>query len=127
METHTEPVAGAESQPAKSRAALEADIARRPRELWEQRGRADGHAEEDWLQAEAEVTGKAAPPVMRRIVIRAGGTVYVGEHEPAKCAGYKPGDLKKGDAVKVRLVEDKMVIAGSNGEGLEAKIVKKVN
>jgi Protein of unknown function (DUF2934) len=35
---------------------LAAEIRRRAYELYEQRGRTDGHALEDWLQAEADVT-----------------------------------------------------------------------
>ena len=34
-------------------------IRRRAYELYEKRGREDGHAEEDWLRAEAEVLGSA--------------------------------------------------------------------
>ncbi len=127
METHTEPVPVVQNRASDADSALHQAITRRAHELWQQRGRVDGHAEEDWRQAEAELTGKTAPPVMRRIIVRSGATVYVGEYEPAKCTGYKPGDLKKGDTVKVRLAQDKMVIAGPNGEQLEAKIVKKVN
>jgi len=33
-------------------------ISRRAYELYEQRGRRDGHELDDWLQAEAEVTAK---------------------------------------------------------------------
>jgi hypothetical protein len=36
---------------------VEQIIRRRAYELFEQRGRADGHAQEDWLCAEAEVLG----------------------------------------------------------------------
>lgn len=48
---------------AVSASGIEERIRRRAYELWEQRGRAHGHAVEDWLQAEkeiAEVTPKAA-------------------------------------------------------------------
>ena len=34
-------------------------IRRRAYDLYEQRGRVDGHDLDDWLQAEAELTGKA--------------------------------------------------------------------
>lgn len=34
---------------------LQEEIRRRAYELYEQRGREDGYAEEDWLQAEAEI------------------------------------------------------------------------
>ena len=35
----------------------EGNVRARAYELYEVRGRIDGHAEEDWLQAEAEVAG----------------------------------------------------------------------
>jgi hypothetical protein len=37
---------------------LEHQIRLRAYELYEARGREDGHDEEDWLRAEAEITGK---------------------------------------------------------------------
>jgi Protein of unknown function (DUF2934) len=40
-------------------------IRRRAYELYEERGRQDGHAEEDWLRAEAEILGT---------LLRRGGT-----------------------------------------------------
>ena len=36
---------------------MEQIVRRRAYELYEQRGREDGHAQEDWLHAEAEVVG----------------------------------------------------------------------
>ena len=36
---------------------LEEQIRRRAHELYEERGREDGHDMEDWLRAEAEITG----------------------------------------------------------------------
>ncbi len=38
--------------------SLEEEIRRRAYELYEQRGRQDGLAEEDWLRAETEVLGR---------------------------------------------------------------------
>ena len=35
--------------------SLEEQIAKRANELWQQRGREDGHDLEDWLQAEREI------------------------------------------------------------------------
>ena len=44
----------------RSIAGLEEQICRRAHELYEQRGREEGHALDDWLQAESEmVKGKA--------------------------------------------------------------------
>jgi len=41
---------------------LEEQIRRRAYELYEARGREDGHDLEDWLRAEAEVAGSPAMP-----------------------------------------------------------------
>ncbi len=41
---------------AEARTELEEQIRRRAYELYEQRGRVDGYALDDWLQAEAEVS-----------------------------------------------------------------------
>jgi len=37
----------------------EEQIRRRAHELYEARGRGDGHEVEDWLEAEAEITGRS--------------------------------------------------------------------
>jgi hypothetical protein len=42
---------------------ISAQIARRAYELYETRGREDGHDMEDWLRAEEEITGRAAKAV----------------------------------------------------------------
>jgi hypothetical protein len=39
---------------------LERQISVRAYELYEARGREDGHEKEDWLRAEAEITGRKA-------------------------------------------------------------------
>ncbi len=39
--------------------AVEENIRRRAYELYEQRGRSEGRDLDDWLQAEAELTGKS--------------------------------------------------------------------
>jgi hypothetical protein len=44
----------------KSAPELQEQIRRRAYELYEQRGREDGHELDDWLQAESEVTQKKA-------------------------------------------------------------------
>lgn len=41
---------------------LEEQIRCRAYELYENRGRQDGHDVEDWLQAEAEISGNTAMP-----------------------------------------------------------------
>ena len=42
---------------SESHPNLEEEIRRRAHELYEERGREDGHDMEDWLRAEAEITG----------------------------------------------------------------------
>ena len=42
---------------------LEHQIRLRAQELYEARGREDGHELDDWLRAEAEITGKLARPI----------------------------------------------------------------
>jgi len=43
----------------------EENVRARAYELYEVRGRTDGHAEEDWLQAEGEVAGGSERKVVR--------------------------------------------------------------
>ena len=50
-------------QTTKSSVELQEQIRRRPYELYEQRGRDDGHELDDWLQAESEVTQRKAKTV----------------------------------------------------------------
>jgi len=47
----------------KSSSDLQEQIRHRAYELYEQRGRDDGHALDDWLQAESEVTQEIAKTV----------------------------------------------------------------
>jgi len=42
---------------------IEERVRRRAHELYEQRGRVDGFALDDWLQAEAEILGAQKPEV----------------------------------------------------------------
>ena len=44
--------------PATQANTEEEEIRRRAYELYEARGREDGHDMEDWLEAEAEITGR---------------------------------------------------------------------
>jgi Protein of unknown function (DUF2934) len=47
----------------KSTTDLQEQIRRRAHELYEQRGRDDGHELDDWLQAESELTQRKAKTV----------------------------------------------------------------
>ena len=51
---------GTSNQTTKSTSELQEQIRRRAHELYEQRGRQDGHELDDWLQAESEVTQRKA-------------------------------------------------------------------
>jgi hypothetical protein len=53
------PVAKAVMPAGESAPNLEEEIRRRAYELYEARGREDGHDLDDWLHAEAEITGHA--------------------------------------------------------------------
>ena len=50
-------------QTTKSTGELQEQIRLRAYELYEQRGRGDGHELDDWLQAESEVTEQKAQAV----------------------------------------------------------------
>jgi hypothetical protein len=43
---------------------LEEEVRRHAYELYDERGRQDGHALDDWLQAEAEITGKNSKTIV---------------------------------------------------------------
>jgi len=55
-------------QPTESTSKRQEQIRRRAYELFEQRGREDGHELDDWLQAKAEVTEQTA----RKAKVKAG-------------------------------------------------------
>jgi hypothetical protein len=48
------------SAPAEIPEASEEDVRGRAYQLYEERGREDGHAAEDWLQAETESSSQAS-------------------------------------------------------------------
>ncbi len=60
------PISKAVQKPRSAKTAQISDIEVRIRlrayEIYEQRGRIDGFALDDWLQAEAEIVGKAKKP-----------------------------------------------------------------
>jgi|SRR5581483_11706717 len=116
-------------EPVLDEVAIQEAIAQRARELWETRGRRDGHAEEDWKQAELEIRSRldaTVPPAKRRIVIKAGDTIYTGEYDPATADWYRPGDLKPGAEIRLQFQDDLMVLNLPPGRQLRARIVKQV-
>jgi hypothetical protein len=50
-------VSSSKTDPHRQNDSLYHRIAQRAYELYEQRGRQDGHEEDDWLQAEREILG----------------------------------------------------------------------
>jgi len=50
-------------KPLSERKVLEDQIRQRAHELYEARGREDGHDVEDWLRAEGEITEKEVPRI----------------------------------------------------------------
>jgi hypothetical protein len=112
---------------------LEAAIRRRASELWEKRGRADGHGVEDWVQAEKEVTAdwqkKAGERRGKRsvaaMVVKAKGVTYTVEYDPANAAGYKPGEFAAGEAMELRFDDAKMFVKRHDGSEFETHIVKR--
>lgn len=101
-------------------------IARRARELWQERDCVDGYAEEDWARAEAEIRNRVAAghkAVTRRILVRAGETVYTGEYDAS--APYRPGELCGGEQIRLHFHGEKMWIKLAGGRELETRIVKK--
>ena len=54
------PILTAKTPATKSHSNVEEQIRRRAYEIYEERGREDGHDMEDWLRAEAEITSTGA-------------------------------------------------------------------
>ncbi len=103
-------------------------IAQRARELWELGGRREGHAEEDWKQAESEILTQLAarvPARRRRIVVKTAGVIYTGEYDPATANWYRPGDLRTGSEIQLQFQGDSMIIKFPGGKRLEAKITRR--
>ncbi len=106
--------------------AIHGTIARRARELWRQRGCIDGHAEEDWAQAEAEIRAQLASGPGHRyrlILVKAGGVLYTGEYDPGAAGAYRPGELQAGSPVSVHLENDRMPLKLPDGKEVEARVV----
>ena len=121
-------------QPAKEKSPfidnheLHEAITRRAHELWELRGRVDGHAEEDWAQAEADVlrtwpAERAQRPAF--IVVKVGEFTYTGEYDPRRYSYYRPGDLGRGIRIPVRFEDDRMYVKLHDGRELETTIVRR--
>lgn len=103
-------------------------ITRRARELWELRGRVDGHAEEDWAQAEAEVMkamAGASTPKKAFIAVKIGQFIYTGEYDARQSDVYRPGDLNRGEPTAIHFEGEKMFLRLKGGRELATRIVKR--
>jgi hypothetical protein len=103
-------------------------IARRAREIWQEHGCVDGHAEEDWAQAEEEIRSRVAGPktATRRIVVKAGSFLYTAEYELARAA-YHPGELVPGEPIRLHFEGQKMWLRLPDGRELETRVIRKEN
>lgn len=148
METSAKPNPNKGNQDADSQAALEEAIGRRARELYELSGRVAGNDLHNWLQAEAELTGKIAKqqkpsddkdvaqivhpspgPVNRKPAlfnVKVDGVLYTLEYDSNHCDAYRPGMLKKGQPLELRLEDNKLYVKLPDSKELETKIIKKV-
>jgi len=102
-------------------------IRRRATELYKQRGALEGHDNENWYQAEAEILRESAPHLVRRaVIVNVQGVVYTGEYESTSADGYTPGEWKPGDPVPIRLSGDKLYLRRPNGRELQTTVVKRI-
>lgn len=146
MENSAEVNSTAETEHSDA-AALKEAIAQRARELYELRGREEGHALEDWLRAEAEVMtkvkaqekpaegnvsaaehAKMTPAMASKPAffnVRVDDVIYTLQYDPARCDSYRPGMLRKGQPVELRFEDDQLFMKLPNSKELKAKIVKK--
>jgi len=102
-------------------------IRRRATELYLRRGGIEGHDEENWYQAEAEIIRETGTRSARRaVVINVEGVVYTGEYEEDTADGYTPGEWQPGDPVPIRLAGDKLYLRRRNGSELQTTVVKRI-
>lgn len=112
--------------PVMDERAVHDAIVRRARELWEQRGRVDGHADEDWAQAEAEVRQQLAHPKVASpafLAVKANGCIYTCRYDRNSDA-YNPGDLAAGEKIRLRFEGEKLYLRLRDHE-LETTIVRR--
>jgi len=101
-------------------------IRRRATELYRRSGELTGRDQENWYQAEAEITAEfSQQSAHSAVVVKVEGVNYTGEYVRDLADGYKPGEWQSGDPIPVRLSGDKLYLRRPNGHYLETKIVKK--
>ena len=114
--------------PTVDEARLHELIVRRARELWELRGRLDGHADEDWAQAEEEVRKQYAEPQFPStafLSVKGQHFIYTCRYQ-RNCADYRPGDIAPGQTIRFRIEDGKLYLKLGEGRELESTIVSKV-
>ena len=114
--------------PAMTDSEVHQAIVRRARELWEQRGRIDGHATEDWAQAEAEIRQQLAPSrdaSSAFLSVQSQAFVYTCRYD-RNCAAYRPGDFAPGDPIRFRVADGKLFLKLSDSQELETTIIRKI-
>jgi hypothetical protein len=114
--------------PARNEGEVHEAIVRRARELWEQRGRIDGHASEDWAQAEAEIREQLAASrgaSAALLSVKCHAFVYTCRYD-RNCVAYRPGDFAPGDPIHFRVADDKLYLKLSDGDELETTIIRKI-
>jgi hypothetical protein len=114
--------------PATTEAEVQQAIVRRARELWEQRGRIDGYATEDWAQAEAEIreqlaASRDASPAF--LSVQSQAFVYTCRYD-RNCVAYRPGDFAPGDPIRFRVADGKLYLKLTDSHELETTIIRKI-
>ena len=114
--------------PVLDEATLHEAIVHRARELWDLRGRVDGHADEDWAQAEAEVRKRFSQPRVASpafLAIKGQRFIYTCRYD-RNCTDYRPGDIAPGQIIQFRVGEGKLYLKLQDDTELETLIMKKV-
>jgi hypothetical protein len=114
--------------PAMTEAEVQQAIVRRARELWEKRGRIDGHANEDWTQAEAEIREQLAASrdaSSAFLAVKCHAFVYTCRYD-RNCVAYRPGDFAPGDPIRFRVTDGKLFLKLTDSRELETTIIRKI-
>jgi len=114
--------------PVLDEATLREAIVHRARELWELRGRLDGHADEDWAQAEAEVRKRFSQPRVASpafLSVKGQRFIYTCRYD-RNCTEYRPGDIAPGQIIHFRVAEGKLYLKLRDDRELETLITDKV-
>ena len=114
--------------PVLDETTLHEAIVHRAHELWELRGRVDGHADEDWAQAEAEVRKRFSQPRVASpafLSVKGQRFIYTCRYD-RNCTDYRPGDITPGQVIHFRVAEGKLYLKLPNDRELETLITSKV-